>query len=397
PAVLLLVRTPVAATHREQTTAWYPLLHRLFRFVLRHRRRIPVAFAALAVACALIVPRMPVDNHLLGDWADHDPQKQDYRWLEETFGGVRPYEMEVAVLDSGSAWDHRHLAAMATVQDRLEQAYGVRAVLSPVTVVRALNKAFNGGDPAYFTLPDSPEETARLVRRAETFLGRDRMAMLVSADGRLARITGRVADDGGRRHLRRAEEIAAFARERTPAAIAFHPTGMAHMIDRSNVAMSRSMLRGLALAFLLVALTMALAFRNARMTVVALLPNMLPLLVVAACMTVAGMHLEVSTAMIFTIAFGIAVDDTIHMLAKLRIEMGKGRSLPYAMKRTMLSVGKALVVTTLLLLAGFAPLLASSLGTAQHMGLLVCITLMVASLTDLVLLPVLVLLGLPRR
>lgn len=397
PAVLLLVPPPPAAGRAEQDTFWHRFLQGLFHGVLRHRRRIPMAFAVVAVTCAAALPRLHADDHLLGDWADHDPQKQEYRWFEETFGGVRPFEMEVSVLDSGTIWDHHHLQAIAQVQDHVASTLGVRAVLSPVTVVRALNKATHGGDPAHFELPADPDATERLVRTARAQPGHTPITALVSADGRRARITGRMVDHGSRHHLELSARTEAFLRVSAPPGIAFHPTGMAHLIDRGNAALGRSLLRGLVAAFLLVALTMALAFRDLRMTLVALLPNMLPLLIVAGGMAMAGMPLQVSTAMIFTIAFGIAVDDTIHLLARLRIELAAGRPLAWALKHTMLSVGKALVVTTLLLLAGFAPLLASALGTAHHMGLLISLTLVVAGITDLVLLPVLVLCWGARR
>jgi predicted RND superfamily exporter protein len=172
---------------------------------------------------------------------------------------------------------------------------------------------------------------------------------------------------------------------------------MAFLVDRSNAKLSGQLIGGLSIAFALIALIMARVFRDWRMTLIALVPNVVPLLVVGGIMGMAGIDIKVSTAIIFTIAFGIAVDDTIHMLGKLRIELLKGKTLPYAMKRAMLSTGKALVVTSIMLLSGFISLVFSDFASVFYMGLLVSITLVMALISDLVLLPVLVLLYLPRK
>lgn len=393
PAVLLLVRTPVAAQVDERRSTWYPLLHASFRWVLRHRRRIPWAFAAVAVLSLLAITRLKVDNQLLEDWPEDDPQKQDYYWFEDRFGGVRPFEMEVTMTDPASTvWDLEPLRDMEAVEYHLATVYGVRGILSPVTLVKTLNKASHAGDETYYRLPEEAGEAHRLVRRAGAFAGGDDMARLATPDGRIARISGRMVDEGGHVHMRRNKVLDSFIRERTRPEIArFDQTGMAFLIDRSNAKLSGQLIGGLSIAFFLIAAIMALVFRDRRMTLVALLPNMLPLLVVGGFMGAVGIDIKVSTAIIFTIAFGIAVDDTIHMLGKLRIEMLKGRSPAFAMRRAFLSAGKALLITSIMLLSGFIALVFSGFASVYYMGLLVSLTLATALVADLVLLPILAL------
>lgn len=393
PAVLLLVATPVQAAKPEGEGFWHPLLHRLFRGVLRNRYRIPWAFAALAVVSTALMLRLKVDNQLLEDWPEDDPQKQDYYWFEAHFGGVRPFEMEVSIKgDSTTVWDLPVLQAMERVQDHLEKDYGVSAILSPVTVVRSLNKALNGGSEAHYVVPDDPRELRRLVRRAEMLMGTDGVRMMATPDGRHARISGRMVDEGGYIHAKRNVTLERFVAECCKDAPAdFHQTGMAFLVDRSNARLSSQLIGGLSVAFALISLLMAAVFRNWRMTLIALVPNVIPLLVVGGFMGLVGIDIKVSTAIIFTIAFGIAVDDTIHLLGKLRIELLKGKSLPVAMKRSFLSAGKALMITSIMLLSGFASLVFSSFASVFYMGLLVSLTLFLALVADLVLLPILVL------
>lgn len=397
PAVLLLVPTPLRASEREKSGIWYPFLHGLLRRVILYRKRIPWAFVAVAVVSIYFIAGLKVDNTLLEDWPEDDPQKQEYYWLEEHLGGVRPFELEINVKDSSaSVWDLDMLQAMDTVQYHLMSEYGVKAILSPVTVVKSLNKAFNGGADEFYALPDDPREAKRMVKRAELLMGTDGLRKMVSADTRYARMSGRMVDEGGYIHAKRNVVLEAFVKSNTPTdRISFDQTGMAFLVDRSNARLSSQLIGGLSVAFLLIALIMASVFRDLRMTVIALIPNIIPLLVVGGFMGLAGIDIKVSTAIIFTIAFGIAVDDTIHMLGKLRIELMKGKSLPYALKRSVLSAGKALIITSIMLLSGFISLVFSSFASVFYMGLLVSLTLFVAIIADLLLLPVLVMLFLP--
>lgn len=396
PALLLLVPTPVRAGEGQHAAMWYRPLHGLFRWVLRHGRRIAWSSLAAALVAIPLILQMKVDNHLLEDWPDDDPQKQDYFWFEQHFGGVRPFELEVTVSD-GSIWDLAALREIERVEAYLRAAYGVSAVLSPVTVIKSMNKAMNGGSPAHFALPASDAEARRLQRMARAALGPGALLGLVDSTGHHARLSGRVRDEGGHVFRGRNAELNAFLSGSLRVTQAAQ-TGMAYLIDRNNEKLSGQLLSGLSMAFVLIAGIMAWVFRDARMTMVALIPNVLPLLLVAAAMALAGIAIKVSTAIIFTIAFGIAVDDTIHLLGKLRIELLKGRSVPLAMKRSFLSSGKAVVITSIMLCSGFVSLVFSGFASVFYMGLLVSLTLAFALAADLLLLPLLVIrLIRPRR
>ena len=124
---------------------------------------------------------------------------------------------------------------------------------------------------------------------------------------------------------------------------------------------------------------------------------MMPLLLVAGIMGFTGIDLKLSTSIVFSIAFGIAVDDTIHFISKFRIELKKGLTVPYALKRTFFSTGKAIIVTTVILAGGFMTLVLSEFGGTFYTGLLVGLTLIFAVIIDLTLLPVLLLLFFKRR
>ena len=134
---------------------------------------------------------------------------------------------------------------------------------------------------------------------------------------------------------------------------------------------------------------MGAMFRSIRMALIALIPNVLPLIWVAGMMGLMGVGLKMSTAVIFTIAFGIAVDDTIHFLSRLKFEYARSGDMEKAVEATYYSTGKAIVVTSVLLILGFGILMFSAFTTTFTTGLFISITLLFAVFSDLLLLPVL--------
>tara|TARA_R110002072_G_scaffold226960_3_gene383866 strand:+ start:6836 stop:7393 length:558 start_codon:yes stop_codon:yes gene_type:complete len=174
--------------------------------------------------------------------------------------------------------------------------------------------------------------------------------------------------------------------------IDYQLTGTAHLIDKNLSYLSTGIVKGLLLSILIVSLLMGLIYRSVSILIISLLPNLVPLVVIAGIMGFMGVELKISTAIIFAIAFGIAVDDTIHFLVKFKFELMKGRTKVYALKRSYLTTGKAMILTTFVLCSGFALLGFSSFLGTFYLGILICITLFVAFIADLTLLPVLILL-----
>lgn len=170
--------------------------------------------------------------------------------------------------------------------------------------------------------------------------------------------------------------------------IKIQQTGSAVMIDKNNILIRRALFSGLGIAFVLISLLMSFLFRDFRLIVISIIPNIFPLLVAGAVMGFAGIELKASTSIIFTLAFGIAVDDTIHLLTKLKLELSKGLSREEALKNALHETGKAICITSIILFFGFLSLLFSSFVGTYYVGLLVSITLFSAVLADLIIAPV---------
>ena len=385
PAALLLSPAPNTIL-KKSTNFWTPILRKGFYLSQRYANQIFAGFLILGIVSIYFASQIKVNNFLLEDWSDDDPQKQEYFFFEKEFGGARPFELALENPAGILQWES--IQFIASLETYLDSAYKVRNIVSPLTGIKTLNRATHGGNLSDYKLPSNNKEYKKLKRKAEKLLKQNQTRFIITEDGKKARLSGRVEDVGGYIFRQRNEKLNAFIRDNAPEAFKAQITGMPFLIDKNNVNLSSDMLIGLLIAFAAVAIIMGFLYKSFKMLVIALIPNMFPLLFVASFMGVMGIDLKVATAIIFTIAFGIAVDDTIHFLSRYKLERNKGKTPYLARKNAYLHAGKAIIVTSLILFAGFVSLGFSSFASTFYLGILVSITLVLAVLTDMLLLPI---------
>src|SRR3989338_785811 len=207
------------------------------------------------------------------------------------------------------------------------------------------------------------------------------------------RISGNVPDIGNVAITKRNEALFKFLdKHDLNGQLDYRLTGTAHLVDKNLKYLSFSLIQGLAISVLIVAFIIGLIYLSGTIFIITIVTNLIPLLCIAGIMGFFGIELKTSTAIIFTIGFGIAVDDTIHFLGKFKYELMKGKGKLYALKRSYLTTGKAMILTTLILCSGFLLLMFSSFLGTFYLGVLMCVTLFVALLADITLLPILLLL-----
>lgn len=391
PSILLHLKTPRVASKSIHNVYWNKVLRALFVWIIRNKKKIVTAFALFVMIALIGISKIEINNYILEDLRDSDPLKKDFVYFEENFSGVRPFEMYVKSADtSKSLLSLAALKEIEKVQNFLETEYGTGFIVSPVTLVKTINKAVNGGGAAFYKLPENEEEMEKVLSLIQKFKKRKEFASLITADNKEARITGKMHDMGSKNVALKNQALEKFIAENVNQNIlSYQLTGSAYLIDKNNAYLARNLVGGLAIAFLIIALLTAIFYRSYVMVLIALIPNLIPLILIAGILGFAGIYLKISTGIIFTIAFGIAVDDTIHFLSKLKIELDKGKSLLYAVKRTFLSTGKAIIITSIILCGGFLSLILSSFEGTFLVGLLISLTLLFAIISDLFLLPIL--------
>jgi predicted RND superfamily exporter protein len=392
PAILILMKKPPARNAAANNEGWQTGMRRLFGLVLRHQKAI-LGVSAVTVLVSLIgVSQIRVDARMLEDLADSDPLVRDFAFFEENFSGVRQFELHLTPAAGHTVYSLPVLQEINQIEQYLLQTYGLHFIASPATLVKAMNRSLNGGSQAYYRLPATEAELARVTKRLKGLRKNEALAAVVAEDLRQGRLTGKMADVGSSAAKVLNTDLQTFmGREIDPAVLKTRLTGSALLLDKNNDFLTRNMLQGLLIAFIAVAVIVGIIYRSFAMVLISLVPNVIPLLMIGALLGFTGVTMKISTSLIFTIAFGIAVDDTIHFISKLKLELMAGKPMLYALKRTMISTGKAIILTTCILMAGFMTMILSTFNSTFYIGLLISLTLLLAVIADLLLLPVLIL------
>ena len=392
PAIFILIKTPKIAKVKQSQTAWDRVLAKLYLLLCRNRKTVLGVYALLTIISIYGASKVRFDYYLMQDLSESHELMQDLRYFQKYHGGIRPFEMAIIPKGDYKISDYKVIREVEKLTNFLDTAYGVHQLLAPSTPYKFINYLMRNSSEDYFRIPTNEKRYNYIKRQLTQFSDREEWSSLVNEKQNLGRVYGRMNDPGSATILKRNEMLENFYRENIDAEmLSYKLTGSAAMVDESSRIVSRSILYGLLSAFLLIAIAMGFLFRSAKMALLSLIPNLFPILLTAGIIGFANIQLSMTTAIVFTIAFGIAVDDTIHFLSRYRQEMRFGRSRLFALRRTYISTGKAMIITTIILLGGFGSLLFSSFLSTFYIGLFVSLTLIFALITDMVLLPVLLL------
>lgn len=373
---------------------WKKHLQKGFLFVLNNPVKILVIGAVFVVIGIVGAVRIIPNNYLMDDIDPDEQIKKDFLFIDQNFGGVRPFTLVLTTKDSTiSFWDPDLLREVEEIETFLSDEIGVNIRASLVTALKLMNRGSNLGDSAYYQLPTSKKKLRSFRRNLRIADGGSVLRTMLDTTERIMLISGTLPDVGNQKFQRLNAGFEQFmSKQSIRDKVDYKVTGSAVLIDKNMNYLASSMVKGLLLSVVIVALIIGGIYRSIRVLFISLIPNLIPLIVIAGIMGFAGIELKTSTAIIFTIAFGIAVDDTIHYLGKFKYELMKGKSVLYALKRSYLTTGKAMILTTLILCSGFLLLVLSSFMGTFYLGILLCITLFVALLADLTILPALLLL-----
>ena len=324
---------------------------------------------------------------MAGDLPQEDAILMDLHWFEDRFGGVMPFDHD----ETDKPGRVTQLAFLKKVE-RLQRVLSEEPQLSrSVSLVDGLKLAKQGFFGAIPRATPSPPAGSRLhgpLSDGHQRHGHRRWGPLRRFRQDDHCVTAQVADIGTR-------EMELTDRLRLRIDSIFPPedhkvtlTGTSVVFVEGTTYLVKNLFVSLALAVLVIATVMSILFRSARMVAISLLPNLVPLIFTAAVMGYFGIALKPSTLLVFSIAFGISVDDTIHLLAKYRQELDlHGWNMREAVLLAVRETGVSMMYTSIVLFFGFLMFFASDFEGTRALGILVSTTLLVAMLTNLVLLP----------
>lgn len=404
PAIYLLLPVPPKLMSENLKRSWLLNLNGGFMKTIKYRKWIVTTTALLVLISIVGISQIKINVFLLDDLNENDPLRADMEFFEKRFAGVRPFEIQIAAKNGTNIYDYQNILSIAKVENYLETKFankGTGLMISPTDPIKFAYSIKHNNSPEYFVIPDKERRYDNLLRLINENIGEASLrgqGTLVTSDSAFGKLSAKVEDIGSYKMKFENEKLLAFIQDsiQNPN-LEFGLTGSALLLDKNNETLATQMLLGLLIALLVVAGIMTVIFKSFKMVVISLVPNILPLIFIGGLMYFVGFDFKISTALIFTLAFGIAVDDTIHMLSKLKLELNKGYGLMTALRRSYVSTGKAIIVTTIILCGGFLTLMLSDFSSTYTMGLLISITLFLAVIIDLTILPLLVITVLGKK
>jgi len=390
PIVFSLIEPPSSrhVKHLKNT-----IISGIIEFIIgvtrNHRKAVYIVSLVILGAGIWGVTLIKSSGFMVDDISESDPIYKDLKFFEKNFDGLLPLEI---IIDTKRPQGVMQLSTFQRI-DKLENEFSdaeeLSQSLSLLNLLKFSKQAFYNGNEAYYRLPNNREKDFIFSYASN---GEDNMDLLHSfldSTRQITRVSYRMKDIGTKEMERFYDRFCAridsvFPEERYDVVV----TGSSVTHFKGTEYLLRSLFTSLGLAILLISTFMAVMFSSWRMVITSLIPNVLPLIFTAAVMGYAAIPIKASTILVFSIAFGISVDNTIHFLAKYRQELKMTnwdvrRSVTLALHET----GVSMLYTSVVLFFGFGIFSISGFGGTVAMGILVSLTLLVAATSNLVLLP----------
>ena len=357
--------------------------------------RITIYFATVLVIVLSIIGvyKITVSGSLIEDMPKNTDFYKDIKFFEKEFGGIMPLEILIDTKKSKGVMKLSTLKKMEKLNETIESFPELSKPISVVNLVKYSKQAYYNGNPKYYQLPTNQEQSYIFSYSKNSSSDTGMLKTFVDSTGRYARITTFMKDIGTEKMDIIQERLKTVIAKEFPAdRYTVSLTGKALVFIKGTNYLIKNLVISLSLAILLIAIFMAWMFRSPQMILISLIPNMLPLLITAGLMGFLNIPIKPSTILVFSIAFGISVDDTIHFLAKYRQELiaNKWKIKP-SVYSALRETGVSMFYTSIVLFFGFLVFTLSSFGGTIALGGLVSVTLLLAMVSNLLLLPSLLL------
>jgi len=376
------------------------VLQRLVGFAVDHRRLVFLVAAATAIACALGAGEIRIDTDFLTAFRPSSDVRVAHDVITERLAGPNPFSIVITGPVPGYFKSIAPLRRVKELQAFMKEIPGIDATISLVDYLQELDlglQASGGGlvvndegdvveappPPSFWDAPKEqlPAIFELVALSPKTFSG------VVDPEFRRIRITARTSVSGSHGIRELVDQIQTYAEAMFPAGVEVQATG--NIVVMSNVAdrVLSGQIESLGLAFSVIFAVLVFLFLSVRVGGAAMVPNVLPVLVFFGVMGATGVELNLATSIIGAVALGIAVDDTIHYMARLNRIVKLSESQRDALLLTMAAVGRPVVFTSVTLMAGFLVMVLSSFTLISAFGWLSAATMLVALVTNVVLLP----------
>ena len=382
---------------REGTTGKVQAL--LDRFLLAVARltaarpwTIVLLFVAFAGVIAVGLTRFTIRTDFARRISADHPLRLDGQYFRKHFAGTNSFHLFIKAPAGETLLSAGTLARVARFQLALERLPDVDRVTSLVDMLKTMHRALKPGAPATEILPTGKNALAQYLLLFEMSGGTD-LDRLVDFSRRTMLLRVRLSSEEFRLTGKVGRQAMALARQHLGQTVSVEATGQAYLLGEFFNVILEEQKRALLLVFLLIAVMMVVGLRSLRSGLWSMIPNLLPLMAMAGFLGLFLDYVDSDVLMVAMIAIGIGVDDTIHFLMRFRIESRRQPDVAAALKKTFTYSGRGIVITTVILVLGFAPFAASDYLPIFYLGTMLPLILVVALAADLFLVPALAALG----
>jgi hypothetical protein len=394
PSVFSLYKPP---SQRHLKHLKFKMLDFVIQFlnviVHKHKKLIFFVTAVVVVVSFIGLTRIKAVSYMVDDIPENSEIKKDLYFFENNFSGIMPLEV---IVDTGAKKGVQNLRNLRKIDEFEEFISSIEYISDPISVVsfaKAARQAFYNQSEAFYSLPTSRDQAfiMRYLREGET---EEISQSFIDTTGQVLRISLKIADIGSNKLDSLVNQVivpktdSIFQDSKMDVKL----TGTTLMFIKGNKFLIENLITSMMIAFVIIAIIMGMLFRNIKMIIISVIPNMIPLLITAGIMGYFQIPLKPSTALIFSIAFGISVDDSIHFLAKYRQELFACRfDVSKAISHSIKETGSSMIYTSIILFCGFIIFVLSEFGGTIALGKLTSLTLFFAMLTNVIVLPALIL------
>jgi predicted RND superfamily exporter protein len=360
-------------------------------YVIYQRKHIYYVVGALTILAIAGISQIKVNGFVVDDLPKDDLVYQDLKFFENTFGGVLPLEISIDTKKKNGIMSLSNIKKMDKLERMITAYPQVGNSISLTNALKYSSQVFYNNQPSFYRIPNEMEKNFILLYAANAGKNQNIIKGLIDENRQVSRVTFQIKDIGSKKMNDFLKEI----RPRIDSI--FHPkkydvtlTGPVILYVKGTNYLVKNLRDSLLLAIFLIGLIMWILFRGFKMVFISLLPNLIPLMITAGVMGLLGIPLKPTTILIFSIALGIASDQTIYFLTRYRQELNKNTTHPtLVISETIKETGLSMVYTAIILFFGFGVFAFSSFGGTIALGTLLAFTLVLAMLFNLTFLPAL--------
>ena len=392
PAALSFIPLPAKGPKNEidDTSFFNRFIEKIIDLNLNHQKIVLPVIGVVVLICLIGIFRIRVETNPVGYLRDGTQVKNNFNDIYQSLSGSFPINIVMGQPEADYFEDAQHLANIARMQEFLVTLPGVDKTLSYADYLKLVNYVLNHFEPKYYTLPKEGFEVRMVMNIYTTILGEDMLTRFINSDFSKTNILLLTNISSSREFLQIREKTLAFAEQHFSKDLNWEVTGLGMVIAASSHQLTIGQIKSLSITMILVFGIMFILFLSIKVGLIAIIPNIFPIIINFGIMGWLGIELSMVTSLIASIAIGLAVDDTIHYLARYNQEFRKDLDDERAIRDTLHHVGRPITFTTITICVGFSVLIFSSFKPTAIFGVMMVITSLSALVGDLILLPSLI-------